>query len=1111
MAEIPEEKTAVFPDPDDDFSDSYRIRRQIAHELHSPAMELLREDPDFLQESPGGSGSASGQPEKESPFPANPEQQWREAQKAAGKTDEEIEAMLSGAEEPWIDPVSAFTGGFAGTGTTALKAGMKLVPTLVRSLASGTAGAVMDFPIGMATEKVGEKFPALALPFNVLTGLVSGMTIENAIEKRVIQFFSKKGVKPSAALVEDTVNEVRSQLEEGRIDDDLSAAVARDLNDLAADSSPAAAKQLDSSATSLQDTSLDTPARPSPTTKATGDLDSDLERQLDSIIGDSSRPLVEIEKDITPEEAERFLTITLDSPDPSGKAVNINLANLSTEDDVKTILAKTGEFFRTGIDEARRGKISEEETERLADDMGMTVRQLLSRRKGQAFNAEEVTAARNILVASGERLAAMAKKVSSGLATDLDKFAFQKMLTVHYAIQAQVSGMAAEAGRALRAFGISAAEPAGRLKQIKEIMQNMSEGKSAEDLAVMISTVTEAGGNVNVFTRQAFKANGWDMLMEAWINGLLSGPVTHAVNVTSNTLFAMMQIPERLIAAGIGRILPGEAEIHASEAAAQAFGLLEGLKDGFKLAARALAKGESSDLMGKVDLPRRAITAENLKDTLMGKALKYLRSTELEQGGPVARAVDLLGEIVRAPGRALMSEDELFKSIGYRMELRARAFRQAASEGLKGKAMAARIQEILNDPPDDIHLAAIDAARYQTFTDKLGDPGRAFQSLIGKARPLRLVVPFFRVSANIMKRFYERTPVPALEALLRKNGFREDILAGGARRDLALARVSLGSMVMSVMGYMASQGIVTGGGPADPVLKRHLRSTGWQPYSFKVGDKYYSYNRLDPIGMIFGIAADTAEIIGQLGEEDAGTLALAATMAAVKNITSKTWFYSLSQVISALDEPERDALHTLEAYAKSLTPRIAAQAERVIDPTFRNAYDDRGHFYTLFNAFKSQVPGWSDSLPPARNIWAEPITPEGALGPDVISPVYQSTARSSPVDEELVRLRLPLPMPRKVQPIQSAPVRLTAEEYDRFLVLMNEVPLSRSGKPLKTTLDELVTRDPVYREASDEDKATMIRELLTEARARGRARLYEESADIQTLVDMWHEEQRATR
>ena len=79
---------------------------------------------------------------------------------------------------------------------------------------------------------------------------------------------------------------------------------------------------------------------------------------------------------------------------------------------------------------------------------------------------------------------------------------------------------------------------------------------------------------------------------------------------------------------------------------------------------------------------------------------------------------------VRIPGRALGAEDEIFKTLGYRMELNARALRQASEEVHGGKVapdkLKERIAELVENPPEDLRLAATDAALYQTFTNKTG-------------------------------------------------------------------------------------------------------------------------------------------------------------------------------------------------------------------------------------------------------------------------------------------------------------------------------------------------------------------------------------------------------
>ncbi|MFP3928636.1 MAG: hypothetical protein ACLFUP_07010 [Desulfobacteraceae bacterium] len=798
------------------------------------------------------------------------------------------------------------------------------------------------------------------------------------------------------------------------------------------------------------------------------------ERVLTTALGDSSKPLVEIIAEAKP-KAKTFLET--DISDLPEKAININFARIDSEDAVKEAIAKTAEIYGTEIQTARRGVRSNIATQKLANLVNLSPEQLLKRRKGEAFNAETALAARRILVSSGEELLRMSRKVASGQASNLDKFAFQRQLAIHYAIQAQVSGMTAEAGRALQSFKIMAKSTEGKIRQIQDFMTSTRTTGSIEDMADMLSEIDTAEG-INRFVKEARKASTTDMLIEAWINALLSGPQTHAVNSLSNMLVAFYQIPERYLATKIGKIMPGKAEIQEKEVLAQAFGLVEGFKDGLRAFAKTAWTGEPSDLFSKLDMRWKAIKGVNVG---------------LAEGGMAARAVDLLGEGVRLPGRFLSAEDEFFKGIGYRMELRARAYRQAASEGLDGEQMAKRIQEIINDPPDDIRMAAVDAARYQTFTKPLGETGMAIQKALTSLPVLRFIVPFVRTPSNILKFAGERTPLAVMSKRIRA-----DIAAGGARRDLALSRVSLGSMTMASVMSLCGAGYITGGGPSDPKLKRIKRNTGWAPYSIKIGDKYYAYNRLEPLGMLFGMAADAYEIMGQADELEAEKLAATIVTAFSKNVTSKTWLRGLSEAIQTLDDPERYGKRYLQNYARTLVPRGVSQVERVVDPEFREVQ-------SLIDAMKSQIPGYSKDLPPRRNLWGEPIIPEGGLGPDIVSPIYTSTAKSSPIDEELLRLRLPLSMPNRIQSIHGQSIELNPEEYDRLMVLMNKIPLPPTGKPLKQSLDELITT-PGYKKMSDERKELRIRGYLNMAREIARERLWEENPEIQWLVNQLQQE-----
>jgi len=68
--------------------------------------------------------------------------------------------------------------------------------------------------------------------------------------------------------------------------------------------------------------------------------------------------------------------------------------------------------------------------------------------------------------------------------------------------------------------------------------------KSMQDFAKRVSkakTVEEA----LALTRAAYQPTLWDQWREYWINGLLSGPWTHLVNITSNALYTALESGSR--------------------------------------------------------------------------------------------------------------------------------------------------------------------------------------------------------------------------------------------------------------------------------------------------------------------------------------------------------------------------------------------------------------------------------------------------------------------------------------------------------------------------------------------------------------------------------------
>lgn len=730
------------------------------------------------------------------------------------------------------------------------------------------------------------------------------------------------------------------------------------------------------------------------------------------VIGDPSKPMIEtaVRKPsaaVGKVQEGMASTVTTAADDLVGgralidageSQVYVNFARIDGPDEVKALIGEMANRFKGSIDEATRGTISHAETSSLADDLGMTVADLLERRRGQPLNAEEALAARRLWTASGEKLLETAKLAASPNAGPVDQFNFRKMMATHYAIQAEVIGARTETARALASWRIPAGGGIEKARAIEQVMQAMGGPEASAEMARRLAILAESGATpaaLGKFAQKGYGAASVDAIREVWVNGLLSSPATHIVNSTSNLAVAFQQIFERGLAARIGEIRGTEGGVAAGEAVAMAHGMISSVKDAFRLAGKALKTGESGFALNQVDTPRtHALSAD---------AFRISSETGL------GRTVDFIGEFSRLPSRFLGAEDEFFKTIGYRMELHAQALRQATSEGLKGPDLYKRMGQLLIDSPENIRIAAADAALYSTFTNAPGQIGRALlkareAAVIGGVPVGALVLPFLRTPVNIARYTFERTPFAPLVGQ-----WRDDIAAGGARADLALARMATGTSIMLVAFDWADSGLISGMGPMGAGKQGEREAMirqGWQPYSVKVGDRWYSYSRTDPFGMTMGMAADIAEAVrrGEMNEDDADEweeVAAMAITATAQAAVTRRYLQGFSEFVNVMGDPQRYAPSYIKKLFASFVPAtsLMGAVERAVDPTMRDAQ-------TIGEAMQAKIAGLSDKLPARRNLWGEEMRAQSGIGTayDFFSPVQSRKVDPSPIDTELMRL-----------------------------------------------------------------------------------------------------------
>ena len=691
-----------------------------------------------------------------------------------------------------------------------------------------------------------------------------------------------------------------------------------------------------------------------------------------------------------------------------GRVGNIDVTKLDSPQDIRRALQATDNALG-GFDAAKRGRITQAETERLAGELNMTPEQLLSRRKGQAFNAEEALAARQILAKSGNELVNAAKRIQRMDDPGEEAlYQFRQAWMRHVAIREQVSGMTAEAGRALQQFRQAADARAVRTDVLGAMVRAGGGRAGLQDAANVLLDAVEMGpGKFNAFAAKAAKPKWREKIGELYINFLLSNPPTHVVNMVSNSLTAMLQIPEYATGAAIGALRNAatrgkvEDRILASEVGARSIGLLQGTKEGVSLFAKALRSGDADDFVSKVE----------------GDEYKAISG--------------LKGEVIRVPTRLLTAEDQLFKGIARRMELNGQAVRIAAKEGLEGDEAKQRIAELVANPTDEMFERSMDYGRYLTFQRKLGETGRHISGITNSNLLAKVVVPFVRTPINLLKFATERSPAAPL---LKE--WRAEFNAGGEARDMAVARMMLGTGLAAVMYEAALEGKITGAVPPDANKAKLMYADGWQPYSVKVGDRWISYSRLDPLSTTLGVAADMATLPSGLSErqqDDKATMLVASIMG---NLASKTWLSGVSSFVEGLSDPGRYAdnwiQRTVSAFA---VPAGVAGVARAIDPVSRKRE-------SIGEAIQARVPGMTDELYPRRDVFGEVVDLD-SLGPDFISPFWQSQAKNDPVVTEMLRIGKGVSAPGKQYTEDGERLDYTPEQYDRYHEIAGRLTYNR--------------------------------------------------------------------
>ncbi len=726
------------------------------------------------------------------------------------------------------------------------------------------------------------------------------------------------------------------------------------------------------------------------------------------------------------------------------------------------------EVSKTAKDKTR-GTISyKQAVEDLLPGVKMTEESLGNYQAGKALNKEQTIAATALIKNQIKKIKQLEESYKAGSWADKAKLAAERELLI--SMYSSARGARAEAGRALQVYRELQKQITTPEKNLKSIMDYLeSQNRNIDEFTEELGKIDlEDDIAIAKFLDKASNPSWKDKLMEIRINGLLSNIKTILKNVTSTAFNLGIQTPQKVIRAAVDTpfaMMTGKRERFFGEALQD----IAGKKAGVQKVAKGISKTTKEvtgkikkayddaeiNFVGKINAAARTGLKE-ISDQLKRLDLQRIQG-ELPSYRPGAIKTPVVGELIRLPGQALALSDDFLKSIAFGGELYSEAFRKAAKTGKSKEEILKLFDDYITNTPDDLLLAADKQAEKLLFRADLEGFAKGLQKLRQESLVAQLLVPFLKTPANVIKEGIKYTPLGLIDTVsnLKKGAGRVQFVDD-------VSQLAFGSLVGATLWTKVLEGEITGSGKSyDEKTLKTKRAKGWQPYSIKIGNTYYSYKPTEPMYLLISGMADFAEALANKDipqwEDKLGQFALGMGY----NILDQSYLTGIKQILDAIDDPKRYGETFVESLATSFVPFSSAlrQLTRQKGDILR---DPDG----IYQALESLVPGLNDNVPAMRDVWGRPIKVQsGAL--NIFQP---STSKELTLEDELLRLDVPVgDLNREV-----FGVKLNNEnysEYKKYRQLLREQLVNVANSPQYAALKDADKTKAIENYISEFDKA----------------------------------------
>jgi hypothetical protein len=479
----------------------------------------------------------------------------------------------------------------------------------------------------------------------------------------------------------------------------------------------------------------------------------------------------------------------------------------------------------------------------------------------------------------------------------------------------------------------------------------------------------------------------------------------------------------------------------------------------------------------------------------------------MESGDAFVKAAVGMSE---ARGRAY---DDLFKQYG----------RAPNAEQLQ-KAAA----DIYNQMFDKNGLITDSAVKYASSEIAMNldnEFAAGLNSLLEKAPLLKTVVLFPRTSINVLDFIHKHSPLSYFIGDLQKTRNLKDadeiaqfLATKGidvAKQPLEQAwksyraevegRVAMGTMMVTMGGWMFASGNLTGNGHYDKQVNKFQQNAGDKPLrSWKgIDGKWRSYDGIEPIATFLALTADILQNSNSLGTTASEQMLQKLGYAVSMNLTNKSFLQGL-QPISDLLSGQPAALSRWASNTASVG--ILNQMARIMMPGLREVDTDLGSMMrNKYNIL--DVAGLGKALPKAYDFIDGSVVGDNDPITNFLNNTlpFKTNSDPSPVKQFLIDTEF------DVQPALKKSLRgatYTAEQRSRLSQIMGESGHFRTGLELlmsdKRVTEDLKAIQKARQSGVTQDQAdladsythTRIRRLLTQTLNLAKRQLADEVPDI---------------